>query len=1020
MKIVFGALLFCMVGLIAPVRSNAQTIENGNDYFESKVRPILLNRCGKCHGADKQWGDLRLDSRETALRGGESGVSIIAGKPDDSLLIKAVRRTGDVSPMPPEETLEPHEVEALTHWVEIGTPWPDVEGVLASPMAAADSLWSLKPVAVIEPPISEDNDWNHTRIDRYVHAMHVRNQVQPSGLADKRTLLRRVTYDLTGLPPTLSELHDFLNDDTAQAYERVVERMLASRQYGERWGRHWLDVARYADTAGDGADYPTPEAFRYRNYVINAFNNDKPYDEFLREQLAGDLIASQALEAGNQTPEQYAERVIATGFLAVGKRFGYNDNTEFVHLDIADSIDSIGRSLMGMSLGCARCHDHKYDPVSTQDYYSLYGILASSRFSFPGGEELQRPKHLVPILEPKQVAKLEQQRATELADLDGRMSRLQQELSLLDKANPGGGVDLGLERQEVGKPLQAPWISAGTIQVLAEAQSPFNNVHPKGKLGVRVRNTTPHDGVRREFAQHTPSTSPKFYFNLDFRNATQVESDAACRLYLGHGAIISLAFESSISSREFHLRNGSEWELISSLQPDAWYNLSMELDLVARTYRGTLRDASGTATIEFADKKLNPSWDGIIDTFVSDGIGKVPGEIPTRDLDNLGLQSAPFPPPQETPAGPEDAARVAAIGAELVALKKQREEIVGHSLYDVAYAVTEGQPTNVRIQKRGEPERLGDEVRRRNLSILGGEPVPDGQGSGRMQLANWIASPTNPLTARVLVNRVWQWHFGKGLVRSASDFGTRGDLPSHPELLDDLAATFIRDGWSIKSLHRAILLSRVYRLSSEDIGDNRLTDPANEWFWQYSRRPLDAESIRDSMLAFSGTLDSSMPSGHPFPPTSQWNFTIHYPFKASYDSKHRSVYLMVQRSVKHQYLSLFDGADPNISTADRFATTTPTQALYLMNSPFVAAQSAAFAKRVHEWSGTEEQRVRQAVESVLGRQPNDAEVLGYLHFLDRYQSTATSLQLTKEQLDELAWTALVRTLMTSNEFLFVE
>jgi hypothetical protein len=907
-------------------------------FFETNVRPVLVDNCLQCHGAKKQHASLRLDTRDALLKGGDSGATVVPGQPDASLLISAIRRTGEISAMPPDSVLKPLDVAALVKWVEMGAPWPTPAPSTATPVIAR-SLWALQPLNAVEPPTATDADWNRTRIDRFLHAGHVAHGVTPVGLADKRTLLRRVTYDLTGLPPSLEEIRLFLADDSAEAFGHVVDRLLASPHYGERWGRHWLDVVRYADTAGDGSDYPVREAFRYRNYVIRSFNNDKPFDEFVREQLAGDIIAKAALASGTQTAEQYADRIMATGYLAVGKRFGYNDNTEFVHLDIADTIDSVGRSLLGLSLGCARCHDHKYDPVSADDYYALYGVFASTRFAFPGGEELQRPRHFVPLPVPAVVEQRERERATEMARLDGERLRLEQERLSLDPTMIGGGADYGVEQQEIGKAPATLWFTAGPNLVLAEAQSPFSNVHPAGTRGVRVRNTTPNEGVRREFSPLTTTTSPTLHFNLDFRNVTPADGDAAYRFYVGHGAIISLAFEASVGSNEMHLRNGNEWESLAGLEIGAWYNLAIQFDLVNRSYSGTLIKWGEAQPVAFTGKQLANNWDGIIDTFVSDGIGRAPGTPATRDLDNLGIQSAPFSPALREAPTTEQIARLKAVQDASVEIKRQRDEISNKVLYEVAYAVTEGQPVNVRVQKRGEPDRLGDEIARRNLRMLGGEPVPPDGGSGRLQLAELITGSANPLLARVIVNRVWQHHFGVGLVQSSSDFGVRGDLPSHPELLDDLTSTFIRERWSFKSLHKLILDSRAYQLASTDDASDLEADSGNKWLWHYSRRSLDAESIRDSMLAISGRLDRSMPEGHPFPAVNTWGFSIHAPFKANYESSHRSVYLMVQRQQKHPFLSLFDGADPNVSTASRFTTTTPTQALFLMNSPFVNEQT---------------------------------------------------------------------------------
>jgi Protein of unknown function (DUF1553)/Protein of unknown function (DUF1549)/Planctomycete cytochrome C len=775
-------------------------------FFEKDVRPLLIESCQRCHGPKKQEGSLRLDSRTTLLKGGASGAAVVPGDPDKSLLIKAVRHTGELH-MPPSKKLTSDQIASLSRWVQLGAPWPG-DGQPAATRAGTITaeerrFWSFQPIGNPAPPAVKDRTWPLTPIDHFIQARHEAEGVKPVGLADKRTLIRRLTHDLIGLPPTPEEIQAFLGDNAPNAYEKLIDRLLASPHYGERWGRHWLDVVRYADTAGDGADYPVREAYRYRNYVIRAFNKDKPFDQFLREQIAGDVIARKEVE--KQTAEQYAEQVTATGYLAISKRYGYNLNTQFQHLDFADTIDNIGQSLLGLSLGCARCHDHKYDPVSMTDYYALYGILASSQFSFPGGEELQRPRNLVPLVPPAEVGRKEAERRQELAQVDAELKRL---------------------------------------------------------------------------------------------------TDARDRL----------------------------------------------------------------------------------------------------NFDAVGIKE-----------------RLARLEAEIAPLQKKRQQVAERPPSPVAYGVTEGKPMNAHIQKRGEPDKPGPEAPRRFLEILGGDALPNpAEGSGRWELAQWMTRPGNPLTARVIVNRIWQHHFGRGLVATPNDFGTRGEAPSHPELLDFLASRFMAQGWSIKTLHRQMLLSRVYQLASRDEADNHRRDPDNRLLWKYQRRPLDAEAIRDSMLAVSGKLDRAMPDAHPFPAVESWTFSIHYPFQASYESNHRSVYLMVQRARRHPYLALFDGADPNLSTAERRPTTTPLQALYLMNAPFVHEQSAALAGRLLARPGEEGERIRYAYELTTGREPDAEEMQTAQTFLTRYRQKLAATQVPEGQRAERAWAALGRVMMTSNAALFVD
>jgi mono/diheme cytochrome c family protein len=784
------ALALLGVALAAwPARAAAPP-PDAETFFENEVRPVLARNCQKCHGAKKQESGLRLDSRAALLKGGESGPAVVPGKPGKGTLLAAVRHEGEVQ-MPPGGKLTDPQVSALARWVQMGAPWPDGAAPAAGrrgPINDADRKhWAFRPVVEPPPPAVRDAAWARTPIDRFVLARLEAQNLKPVRPASRRALLRRVTFDLTGLPPTPEETKDFLADDRPGAFDRVVERLLASKAYGERWGRHWLDVARYADTAGDGADYPVREAYKYRNWVIDAFNADKPYDEFLREQIAGDILAARG------PPGRYAGRVVATGFLAVGKRYGYDPGPAYQYLDFADAIDSVGRSVLGLSLGCARCHDHKFDPVTMEDYYALYGIFQSTKWAFPGGEELKRPANFPALVPPEEVDRREKLRRDELARIDAALARLK----------------------------------------------------------------------------------------------------------AGRGAL----------------------------------------------YGNTA----------------------------------------------------------------------------LAGLRKWRETVASREVVEVAYGVGEGVPVNARVQKRGEPDKPGAEVPRRFLEVLGGDAVPPGAGSGRRELAEWVSRPNNPLTARVFVNRVWQWHFSSGLVRTPSDFGTRGEPPTHPELLDWLAARFVASGWSVKELHRLILRSAVYQLASDDDPSCLRADPDNRLLWKHGRRPLDAESLRDAMLAVSGRLDRSRPpAGHPFPPVGTWNFTIHAPFHAVYDSDRRSVYLMVQRNRRHPYLALFDAADPNTSVAERLPTTTPTQALYLMNAPFVHAQAEAFARRLLATPGDDASRVRAAFEAAHCRAVGDAEAREALAFLDAYRRRLASLGTPAEAREPAAWAALGRVLLTANGFLYVD
>jgi hypothetical protein len=675
------------------------------------------------------------------------------------------------------------------------------------------SWWAFQPVSAPEPPQVRNPAWVSSPIDRFILAKLEARDLHPAARAEPEVLLRRVYFDLTGLPPTPGELEAFRSDPSPAAFTRVVDQLLASPRYGERWGRHWMDVVRYADTAGDNADYPVPEARRYRDFIIDSFNADKSYAQFVREQLAGDLLAGQG------SPEQAKEHVVATGFLALSRRYA-TAPFEFMHLTIEDAIETTGRAFLGMTLRCARCHDHKYDPVTKEDYYAVYGIFASTRFPYAGSEEFQSKNF-------------------------GR----------------SGFV-----------PLQSP----DEIKDSAEA------------------------------------------------NRQRIE---------------------------------------------------------------TLRAAITRLEKESETAKTN------------DALRKVLGD------------------------------RLKEARLEL----KRRDRFGGPPGVPLAYAVADATPVDEPLQVRGEPAERGAVVPRRAPCALGlpGElNIPPG-ASGRLELADWIAQPANPLTARVMVNRIWQHHFGKGLVGTPSNFGQRGELPTHPELLDYLATYFVAHDWSLKAVHRLILNSATWQQASVVPGNTTVpaaVDPANQLQWRRTRQRLEAEAIRDSMLFVAGALDLTRPGPHPFPPFEDWNWTQHNPFKAVYESDHRSVYLMTQRIQRHPFLSLFDAPDANTSTDVRSDSTVPLQALYLMNHPFVQTQAARLARRVLAQARPEDSRLRLACELTWSRSPTEPELARFRTFLDQSRHAAAAGVArgqppgTKDPPDaeQTAWTSYARVLLTANEFFYVD
>ncbi|MCA9089725.1 MAG: PSD1 domain-containing protein [Planctomycetaceae bacterium] len=1022
--------LFCLVA--CGLRAD-EPQRDALDFFENEIRPLLISRCVSCHGPKKSESSLRLDQLPLMMRGGDSGPAIVPGHPDESLIIQAVRHQ-DGYEMPPNGKLEDREIASLAKWVQQGAVWPDGMKLAGDGpnLRGGDitdeerAFWSFQPISDPEPPHWDGSPPAQSPVDQFILKRLSEEGLSLRPPADKRTLLRRATFDLTGLPPTPEELQAFEQDDSPEAFSRVIDRLLASSAYGERWGRHWLDVVRYADTAGETADYPAPLAYKYRNWVIDSVNADIPYDQFLREQLAGDILADQLIAQLNGEPDEatlarYREMKIATGFIAISRRFGF-DSENYHNLTIQDTIDTVGQSMLGLTLGCARCHDHKFDPVNAADYYAWYGIFDSTKYSFPGSEEKKRPYDLFPDLPAEMAASLKAKQDQQLAELDQRIKELEQPLSEAESALLASS-ERGFELEQLGQTPGKPWETWGTVTVTESAQSPFVNAYLPGSQGLTFPGNDANNafGLRLETA-HTAETSPQLHYNIDFRNvAVSKGATGSYRFYVGHGPGNSSAVEMGATATEFIIRNGSDYEVVRPLTVGQWYNVQLTLDLKTRTYSGTIGFPGDVTT--FSGKDFSSGWDGTIDYTFVDKYGHLPGVAPARELDNVAVSTTPLLPVDQTVAtlqfDAEMLANLIARREQLASLKAQQLTLQQSLPYEQIFGAAEAEtPHDVPIQLRGELTKPGDVIPRRNLEILGHDPLPEGAGSGRLKLAEWITRPENPLTARVMANRIWQKHFGRGLVGTENDFGARGEHPSHPELLDWLASRFMESGWSLKTMHRLIMNSAAYQQGSETDPHAAELDPDARLLWRFNPRRLSAEEIRDSMLAVCGELDRSQSGPHPFPPVETWGFSQHGPFYAVYPTKHRSVYLMQQRLKKHPFLGLFDGADTNTSTARRDLTTVPTQALYLMNNDFVQDCSQAFADQVVKSASSEQERIQQAFQISLCREATPEEQSEAATFLTRYRALLPAESPAQQEL--AAWSALARTLLTRNEFLYVD
>jgi hypothetical protein len=890
-----------------------------------------------------------------------------------------------------------------------------VSSWVASP--GASEHWAFRPVQRPDVPVLTDRKSPIANpIDAFI--LTKPGAQPPAAPADRRTLLRRATYDLIGLPPTPEEVDAFLADRSWDAFAQVVERLLASPRYGEQWGRKWLDVVRYADTAGENTDHPLPHAWRYRNWVIDAFNQDKPYDEFIREQIAGDLLAASG------PADRFADRVVATGYLAIARRFGH-DIDQDMHLTLEDTIDTLGKSVLGLTLGCARCHDHKNDPITARDYYGLYGIFESTRFAFPGCEPKQQPRDLVPLWSKEEIAAKRKPFETRLAALEATIKELNN-------------------------------AQAGALQTLRQLVTNSATVLAKGGFD---------DGGAQRF---TTNTEP---LSLNVKAGEMIELTVFPRANYGADTtIIDFEVEEVGGSQRHWNLAGDVAEDFLAANPHAdhhgnaatWCFLDPRKGLQLLPDR--VRDHEGRKGLHVWRNGDNPSafvnstdqpikaWTTLPPrTFFAhpapDGPVAVAWLSPVTGAVRLTGRVADGHPgggdgvawTLEHYAADFGAAmkEMAALAQRLREPMQQRAELMAQEpKIPVAYAVTEGNVRNAKLQKRGDPEQLGVEVPRKFLDVLGGQPVSTTNQSGRLELARWLTSPTNPLTARVMVNRIWQGHFGKGLVATPNDFGRQGQPPTHPELLDWLAGEFIQSGWSVKAMHRRVMLSATYQqgsvisesVNSRSAGSNPAgrqsaaksmqADSPIADYSRFPRRRLAAEELRDTLLAVTGELDRTPADGHPFPPEEKWSFTQHGPFAENYDTLKRSVYLMQKRNRRIPFFALFDGADPNASTAKRDMTTVPTQALYFMNDPFVHARAEKFAARILMSGSTGQARLDFACRQLFGRAASVDEHADAAEFFRDYAGTWTDQPADKQA--ALAWSAYARVLFASNEFLYLD
>ncbi|MCA1962675.1 MAG: PSD1 and planctomycete cytochrome C domain-containing protein [Prosthecobacter sp.] len=915
----------------------AQAVDSaaGIEFFEKKVRPVLVERCLECHSATKKIkGGLSLDSRDLILKGGDSGPAIVLGQPDRSRLIEAVRYKNQDMQMPPKSPLPAAELQALEQWVKMGAPDPRVAAstVAAKPAMGMDlktgrEFWSFRPVSNPAVPKVANTGWVRTPVDAFILAKLEAQQLTPAPPADAATLIRRATQDLTGLPPTPEELATFVREcarelgmnETAQqppvapaAMERLIERLLASPAYGERWGRHWLDVARYADSNGMDENVAFGHAWRYRDYVVRSFNQDKPYDQFLIEQIAGDLLPDTA---------HRADALAATGFLAIGaKVLAEPDVKKFQYDTIDEQLDTLGKAFLGMTFGCARCHDHKFDPITQADYFGLATIFEGTR---------------------------------SIADEKMGAIKFWYEHS---QATPEQLAAKKAHEARVAEKRKT--VTSFTAKARAELKK---ELHEKAADYLAAAAQLPDDPAFAEVEKLAQATGLRARYLLTCRQYLSRQQEHA--FFAPWHKLRAAGQSASVRSHYAPL-----FEAALKLDPKA--KETAPPDIAAA--RAALDDAAGFLTIPDKDA----------DAFDATTLAQIQGMMD----DLMQVEDATPDPPAFM--GVADAATI---------------------------------PRSMPIHIRGSHLTLGREVPRGFPEVMRTsltQPIFPTRQSGRLELARWLASSEHPLTARVMVNRLWRWHFGKGIVASTDNFGTLGDRPSHPELLDWLARTFMESGWSIKDMHRLIMRSSTYQMASSHPNSSGTAtsarhpaqvDPENRLLWRFHLQRLEAEQIRDALLHVSGTLHREI--GGKTIPLRNREFVFNHTSRdhTTYESPRRALYLPIIRNHLYDMLEQFDYPDPTMPTGSRNTTTVAPQALIMLNAPVVMDAAAALARRLAAElpKGDTTARLHRAYVLAYGRQPTTRE-------LER------ATQLLESSPDrQSAWQLLCHSLLAANEFIYL-
>ena len=933
--------LIALIGLIATCLASPLTAEELDatsiEFFEAKVRPLLVAHCYECHSddaakAENLQGGLRLDSRAGVHAGGESGPVIVPGKPDESVLIKSVRYTDQALQMPPKEPLSAEQVTILEKWVAMGapdlregTPSGAAPGKRGIDFEAGRKQWAFQSPVKHEAPSVTDKSWPRQSLDFFVLAALEQRTLHPVRTATRRELIRRATFDLIGLPPTPDEITAFELDTDPGAWEKVINRLLNSPHYGERWGRYWLDVARYADDQGNSFLTPTPAAYLYRDWVVKALNDDLPYDEFVRLQIAGDEMPGPATD--------YVARLAGLGFQSLGPQFrkGAAGEAKAQADELEDRVDTLSRGILGLTVSCARCHDHKFDPIPTRDYYSLAAAYNGADW----------PTRMLASPEAIEAHKKWSE-------------QVEQQTTGLKKWKDDQARQLGRHALEKA---DAYAIAAVKMFVLRNHQLPLDDTAFAKQESLELYFLNRWVKILGE-----SSDEPIF---KGLRDAAKQASDSA-----------TVAHSDTM---------GQQAEALKA-------SVIAALDALKASEQPVTDPAQQPAPVP-------PEHDRLLTVLWKDA--NAPFFVAENDVANLLAE-------------PEKQ-HLANLQSPLDALTKNPAPS-GPMMPSI-----HGGGQAMQVFVRGNPENLGEPAPPGFLRILSSpDHQADGKPFSRLDLANAIVSPQNPLTARVFVNRVWHYHFGRGIVPTLSNFGKLGSPPTHPELLDTLAVQFMEAGWSIKWLHREIMLSATYQLSSAQHSDNMVIDPGNEYLWRMTPRRLDIEAWRDALLSVSGKLDPQVggPSVDQTTPgvkeVEGFNFFSRLNgFEADNPAgRRRTLYTVVSRYAPNATLTLFDFPEPNVTSDQRNITTVPQQQLFVLNSPFMFEMSREFAKRLEQAASNDHDRLQLGWQLAYGRPPTGEEIAVALEFLQTPVETATADQLNH-------WEQLSHALLASNEFMFL-